>query len=143
MPNWCTNTLTITSKSKRLINKDFNFSKFFPSPFPDDESTEWCLENWGCSWDIIPQNTQVIDYGSNHLQLQFLTPWGPPISFLKKLSVVFPKASIVLYYSEPGIWFSGFWEYNPKTKSIYHDDSVDYNIYAEESGNVRYEEDEE
>lgn len=62
MPNWCKNSLWIShddnEKMCNLIDslKSGNFLNFLKpinkSILDVEESNDWCIDNWGCKWDI-------------------------------------------------------------------------------------------
>lgn len=125
MPNWCHNHLIIkTTKLKEVINKITNkegitFEKFLPtppillkqiSPTPKNVNekelnrlkekygaTDWYMwrcNNWGCKWDAV--NTHFNDT----FDVEFDTPWGPPIEFFINLSKKFPETEFSIQFSD-------------------------------------------
>lgn len=67
---------------------------------------EWCINNWGTKWNACEVSVQgkpkdgVLYYG-------FDTAWSPPEPIIKKLGTLFPKLTLALTFSEPGVGFEG------------------------------------
>lgn len=92
MPNWCSNSITISHHDKSVVDEleskireggDF-FNILRPRPADQEENWyEWNVENWGTKWDvnIDVQNDAVTRFSDNSLSLWFDTAWSPPIAF--------------------------------------------------------------
>ena len=65
----------------------------------------WEVENWGCKWGA--SEPSLDDSNSDYLHYAFDTPWGPPLSFIEKISKDWPELSFEVSYSEPGMAFEG------------------------------------
>ena len=129
MPNWCSNSLTLTCPSKReadelclfLEKKDTRqdegeaeslFSYFLPEPEhevgPDDAMPSWYwwrVNNWGTKWSENLYDWNKID--ETTIQFSFDTAWSPPIGVYEAMH----EAGYVVeaQYFEPGMCFVGSW----------------------------------
>ena len=133
MPNWCNNNIELAHDDPAMIERaaaafrDGKFlNEFIPLPkeledttAPARESDEalvkkygasdwysWCINNWGCKWDISPYDVEINEYGT--LVGAFDSPWGPPIEAYKKLEDL--GFEVRAYYNEPGMGFTGMYE---------------------------------
>lgn len=112
MPNWCSNSLTLTGK-KELIDalvkvletggKDI-FSHLRPC-IEDDEihDNSWCIENWGSKWDA--DDVALISRDDESIKLHFASAWAPPIALYENL--VENDWDVEAYYYEEGCNFCG------------------------------------
>jgi len=136
MPNWCTNNLIITGKSKdlqKLMEKAkgevtdcdvFCFRPFieFPSDYSEEANGNWYnyrLEHLGCKWFPDIDNDSVsfpdFDKGENDIEavtMNFESPWSPPtggVEAVKEwmLSEGATNFSITHSYEENGSGFCG------------------------------------
>lgn len=130
MPNWCKNILRIEGDElevKRCIKmlKDakgnLTFNKIVPMPLPLKKTTspvpesvpqeerdklvdrygtdnwyDWRYKNWGCK-----QDASESEWKDN--QVMFVTPWSPPIEFLKQATIEFPGLTFRMQFSEENI----------------------------------------
>lgn len=118
MPNWCNNTLTITGDANSIA--DFrshlgqhegeitlSFNDFVPRP-PEEETNwfSWNCDNWGCKWDLNPQDTSMC-FSESELLFDFETAWSPPIAWVDTVSGMFPSLRFKLEFDEPCMNFSG------------------------------------
>jgi hypothetical protein len=70
-----------------------------------DNWYDWCLDNWGCKWDIYGLS---IDYQTDEkLCVSYETPWRPNYDFIAFLGTKFQKLEFELEYYEPGMCFAG------------------------------------
>jgi hypothetical protein len=94
MPNDCYNNLTIGAEPEiiqMLVDCEFSFDKLRPRPniFPtgvediNEYLCKWSCENWGTKWDHSEHN--IIIRGKKGLNIEFITPWVPPLELLKFL----------------------------------------------------------
>lgn len=60
---------------------------------------EWCVANWGVKWNAFET---IFNRRPRSLYYEFTSPWGPPVIFLGRLSLIFPEASIHLAYDVDG-----------------------------------------
>lgn len=45
----------------------------------------WCLEYWGCKWDV---EASVEPSGDDSLVVTFSSPWSPPIAFYESMETI-------------------------------------------------------
>jgi hypothetical protein len=114
MPNHCKNYVRITGSPESIQSvqsKPFSLPEWIPKP--EDDSSDWVLENWGTRW--------IAKYGATednwHVELKgvdggveayFESAWAPPIPFYNFLAVRFPDLKIEYEYHEWGIGFCGY-----------------------------------
>jgi len=118
MPNWCYNTLTITSdekqlkqlkqkakrkESKNLEKSDFSLNKLYPTP-KDASWYDWNIKNWGTKWDIT---AYIFSPTKNKLNYSFDSAWLPPDNAIIHISKQYPKLNFTLKYEESGCAFAG------------------------------------
>lgn len=112
MPNWCMNTVTLTSPDKKsatafakyLKEKDGKewMSHFLPLPEEQKEDWyNWNVTNFGCKWDC----DTGWDRKSQTFVLNFDSAWAPPIAMYEHL--VEEGWSVEAKYWEPGMAFTG------------------------------------
>lgn len=112
MPNWCSNTFTIShedpAQMQRLVEAfkaERFFNEFVPNPAGEWEYS-WSLENWGTKWDA---NVGDIDVDENNVaQGWFDTAWAPPIKFYEQLAEQGFKIDAT--FMEAGMCFAGTWD---------------------------------
>ena len=111
MPNWCENRLTVVGHSVERLrfldaasssSQAFSLNGLIPEPsgLRNDELWRWRFVNWGVKWDV-----QLL--ATDETGISFLSPWGPPIPFLKRASERFRDLYFVLNFFEPGMAFCG------------------------------------
>jgi len=143
MPNWCSNYIRINgdantisiikSACERCAEKDepiFRNLIDIPSHMTNEQyEKEWydTNVNWfGTKWDVH-YNSCGFGYSENEINMSPETAWSPPIQFLENLVKQYKGIEAYIFYSEPGIGFSG------ETK-IYRDEDgqviVDDNEYG-------------
>lgn len=92
MPNWCENHVHFSHKNKEMIEiiknseKQGLFNTFFPIKMEDkfcEPKLEDAIREWGTKWDV--EEFQIVDSGDNHIVLNFVTAWSPPIEFYDKM----------------------------------------------------------
>jgi hypothetical protein len=129
MPNWCSNSLTITGpradlqafKTKAVGHSPWeqpegkpdvlDFHSLVPVPEQvlqagyESAGYNWEKENWGCKWGA--EGPTIVDEWEGHLEYEFDTAWSPPIEFLKKVAVQWLALVFVLEYEEPGMAYKG------------------------------------
>lgn len=88
------------------IYKGFLHSRYFPDGTEDDRWYNWRLNHWGVKWDIDSFDcTHDID---DMLEVEFLTPWGPPEELVSYLRETYPDLDITWFYDEPGLQVAGY-----------------------------------
>lgn len=65
---------------------------------------EWNCKCWGCKWDVSGASVLQMD---DSIEINFDTPWSPPIPVIEKLIKDNPQLEIECDYFEPGMWFAG------------------------------------
>ena len=112
MPNWCSNSITVSHTDPAMITKFADacregklFETFAPLPTKDGE---WeygtAIETWGTKWDI---NFGDLEVDSDGLKAWgwFDTAWGPGIAAYDKL--VEAGFDVDVEYIESGMCFAG------------------------------------
>lgn len=156
MPNWCNNHIKIyggeriikilTNVIKSINQPDENVEQGegeqqeglfktligVPPEMPRDEyNLNWYDTNigwFGTKWDVHISNDCFI-FSKDEIEFSCETAWSPPIEFLVNLCKMY-KVSAYIFYSEPGMAFSG------ETKLIWEDGelSVEDNEYEYKAG---------
>ncbi|AUI65855.1 MULTISPECIES: hypothetical protein [Glaesserella] len=67
---------------------------------------DWSIANWGCKWNVHPDNCQVV-FEEDSIYCLFDTPWGPPDRWFGALCAAFPEIEFTLSFFESGMWFAG------------------------------------
>ena len=118
MPNYCHNTLTITSKSKQSLedfyqtnykdqSQPLSFEKLVPVISGEENNMNQldCSEMWGTKWDAIDvEKTSLID---DTLTYYFDSAWSPPTTWLGKVAALYPDINFEIEYSASGDDFWG------------------------------------
>ena len=164
MPNWCTNTLTITGnvstlcELKNIIEADREGLLEEIAPIGEWDYAR-AVEKWGTKWDV---STQGLEYtlngdGTATIEGYFDSAWSPPIEAFHQLAQDWDSCYIQLKYFEPGMGFVGVWDSEGEDTvfencdELLEDDEQDpqFKFLAEEfgiedwydSGEAAYEED--
>ena len=117
MPNWCTNTLTITGnvstlcELKTVIEADRAGLLEAIAPIGEWEYAN-AVEKWGTKWDV---STEGLEYtlngdGTATIEGYFDSAWSPPIEAFHQLAQDWDSCYIQLKYFEPGMGFVGVWD---------------------------------
>lgn len=126
MPNWCSNTATLTFPDNKSADKFYEHLKKVKSdeehkdendnllsvlghfvPEPNYNSGDgwywWRVNNWGTKWDVNLWQDDWID--DTTIVMGFDTAWGPPINTYEAME----EQDIVVEatYFEPGMCFVG------------------------------------
>lgn len=140
MPNYCSNTLTLSHKDPKKVEKIYRaildnrlcdevipLPKTFleynsPCDMPDNEKEmhekeygadnwyDFCVERWGTKWDIM-ESSAVINYGlKTTVTASFLTAWSPPTGIYQAL--VDDGFEVKSMYFECGMGFAGIFDNN-------------------------------
>lgn len=147
MPNWCSNTLTLSHDNPAMITRAqaaFDRGEFLhefvpvPQELKDavaDSSTnealvakygysnwyDFCISEWGTKWDVGDGSADVID--ENTLTLSFESAWAPPVvAYEKFLDLGF---RVYAQYYEPGVGFVGTWDNGDDEYYDYHEETAD------------------
>lgn len=133
MPNWCDNWLHVNGTKEEIDRfKDIGFkdgkwklSHYLPMPeelketvcpCPENKELvakygvsnwyEWNMREYGCKWDCETEYMNR-DCEGTVADLDFESPWSPPIEFLRNIQKMFPNLDFRLAYMETGCWFAG------------------------------------
>ena len=127
MPNWCSNTITITGDKKiisgitRLIESIKKTEGEEPGVFATLVGREpgmtqerydnigWYDSNvgyWGTKWDVSYDECDF-DFSDEQIRLHPNTAWSPPIGFCQMMVKEYKKIKIHILYDECGNDFCG------------------------------------
>ena len=108
MPNWCSNSVTLTHSDPEMIVRAKNaieqgelLNEFVACPTGWDY--DWCVQNWGTKWDIT--EGEVIESDQTSLDCRFETAWSPPVKFYEALEAL--GFEVEAQYFEPGAAYVG------------------------------------
>ena len=146
MPNWCSNTITITGDKKiisgmtRLIESIKKTEGEEPGVFRtligrDSRITQekydngdWYnsnVERYGCKWDVSYDDC-CFTFDEESISLHPETAWSPPIEFCKSMVNEYKSIKIHIFYSEPGCDFSGETDIYLDEEGILCSDDTEY-----------------
>ena len=81
----------------------------------------WRRNNWMVKWDIFINYDRAVDavtdYGDDCIEIEFLSPWAPPVGTYQHLHQEGVK--VQAYYCEFGLDYCGLWA---------HGEDLDYRI---------------
>jgi uncharacterized protein YukE len=136
MPNWCSNTVTITADKEKIDDlekfleknegKDwFSFVRPCPQELIDVGSVSihttneelvakygysdwytWGIDNWGCKW-----NCDANDWhreSEDSISFSFESPWGPPTELYEFMQE--NDYNVTAHYCEEGMGFVGMFD---------------------------------
>jgi hypothetical protein len=115
MPNWCSNSLTLSHKDpaqiKRAVDAFNNgrlLQELIPSPNGEWEY-DWSVENWGTKWDVGGDDCQepVISEDGKSADFYFDSAWAPPVQAYQTLDQ--NGFGVHAMYYESGMAFAGIW----------------------------------
>lgn len=126
MPNWCSNSLTITGDEKlltrflsenafleddgKVIPGTIDFSRSVPPPDPKPADFDWYwwnVRHWGTKWNNS-KDEQILDRDSpTHASGGLNTAWAPPKAWVTAVARKYQGLRFVLEYEEPGMDFAG------------------------------------
>ena len=123
MPNWCSNSLTLTHTDPAMIDKAvqaFTDGKLLETfiPYEGEWDYDWCVTNWGTKWDVSGDNGYTRP-NPNTLNISFESAWAPPTVAYSRLEEL--GFTVKGMYYEPGMCFCG----------LYEDGSDDYYEYSD------------
>ena len=129
MTNWCKNFLRVTGPDEDLARflkqaapaepgpetktvsppEAFSFQRLVPLPAAGGNTTDGegssPPEEWGCRGDARATEFEVARDGA--ALYQFETAWNPPMTFLRKVSELWPGLVFLLDYDEHMMAFRG------------------------------------
>jgi hypothetical protein len=136
MPNWCSNTLTITTETSKQFTKliqgitndseqPFDFNRIVPTPqelldcdSPNKKNPQEMIDKYGYSdW----YDFRVAKWGTKwnacdvemrledetEVSISFNTAWSPPLEVIEAIANKYPFADITLSYYEEGMGIQG------------------------------------
>jgi len=136
MPNWCSNTVTITADKEKIDalekfleekeGKDwFSFVRPCPQELldvgPVDHLTineelvakygysdwyTWGIDNWGCKWNCDTQDWHR--ESEDTISFSFESPWGPPTALYEYMQE--NDYNVIAHYNEEGMGFVGMFD---------------------------------
>ena len=110
MPNWCLNTIVVSSadlsKFKTWLGDGKALlSKIIPTPEAIaryGDIYDWRYENWGTKWDV-DADIAVCSDTDTEVTFAFDSAWGPPTAAMQAMGALFPSLSIRHAYLEEGM----------------------------------------
>ena len=131
MPNWCSNSITISGSTDTIkqlwddahVGDDFGLlNAMVPMPKELDDTTkgtdgdavnwyDWRVTNWGTKWDITDEGLEYVDNGDGTSVIQgwFDSAWAPPIEAYNTFLDDMDGCSIEATYEEGGMDFAGIY----------------------------------
>ena len=122
MPNWCSNVVTVESKSKAALTaiaNAYNKGTLLTSLLKDSKETDpklitaWRFNNWGTCLDVAPpdnDDAQVYKFKSTEdfwsLDLNFESAWTPPLKLYALLSIA-DEISLTAFFYESVTGYCG------------------------------------
>ena len=130
MPNWCSNSITISGPTKTIkqlwddahVGEGFGLlNAMVPMPTELDDTTspsdspnwyDWRVTNWGTKWDISDEGLEYVDNGDGTSVIQgwFDSAWAPPVDAYNTFLDDMDNCSISATYEEGGMDFAGIYE---------------------------------
>lgn len=151
MPNWCSNTITITAdepgKLQEFVDfleekdgKDwFDFFRPSPEELKEEGWYEWNVDNWGCKWNCDAQDWSVPEDLSS-VSFWFDSPWSPPVELYNFITDS-TEFHVSAEYNEEGMGFVGrFVDGEDETYEYEYDDLMSLDDIPEdllENWNIR------
>jgi hypothetical protein len=115
MPNWCSNSITITGPVEKIhalraVSIDKGLLEAM-APLGDWEYDR-AVEAWGTKWDISNEGLEYEDNGDGTATIGGWadSAWAPPVEAFQTYSNANPEVTMELQYFEPGMAFIGVWD---------------------------------
>jgi hypothetical protein len=114
MPNWCSNTLTLSHEDPAEITRAADafrrgklLNEFVPLPAVEkDNWYDWHVNNWGTKWDVGGDNYNVdISKDGSSMTVSFESAWAPPVAWYENVQE--QGFGVTAYYYESGMCFAG------------------------------------
>ena len=120
MPNWCSNSFSITGNVESIkelwdtaqtAGPDGDFGLLNAIAPIGDWDYGTAVDTWGTKWDVSDEGLEFIDHGDGTASIDgwFDSAWAPPIAAYEQLAADFDSCVISASYFEPGMDFAGFW----------------------------------
>lgn len=115
MPNWCSNSITITgpaAKIRALWDSSKANQGLLEAMVPIGE---WdygtAVDTWSTKWDVSLEGLEFMEGqdGTATISGWFESAWAPPIGAYERFCDANDDVSIDASYFEPGMDFAGFW----------------------------------
>ena len=115
MPNWCSNTLTLSHESPEQITRAAEafkrgelLNEFVPLPKDQEENWyDWHISNWGTKWDVGGKDYGDPDVSEDgrSMTVNFDSAWAPPTLWFERMTEL--GFTVDAMYHEPGMCFAG------------------------------------
>lgn len=114
MPNWCSNTLTLSHEDPEQIQRAADafrrgelLNEFVPLPKDQEENWyDWHISNWGTKWDVGGDSYDVnISDDGLTMTVNFDSAWSPPTQWYENVQA--QGFGVQAMYYEPGMCFAG------------------------------------
>jgi len=119
MPNWCSNSITISGPVETIRQLWEAAQTASDGKFGLLEAMapigEWeygnAVDTWGTKWDISDEGLEFTDNGDGTASIDgwFDSAWAPPIGAYEKFCDDMDNCEISASYYEMGMDFAGFW----------------------------------
>ena len=120
MPNWCSNSFSITGNTESIrdlweaaqtAGPDGGFGLLNAIAPIGDWDYGTAVDTWGTKWDVSDEGLEFTDNGDGTASISgwFDSAWAPPIGAYEQLAADFDSCIIEASYFEPGMDFGGFW----------------------------------
>jgi hypothetical protein len=115
MPNWCSNTLTLSHEDPAQIRRAadaFQRGELLQELVPNPSSEwnyEWSCEHWGTKWDVGGKDYSEPDISDDgrSMTVNFDSAWAPPTA---AYDVMLDQGfDVEAMYYEPGCAFAGIY----------------------------------
>lgn len=113
MPNWCSNTVTLThgnptmiARVEKAFSKGIMLAEFFPAPL-DTDWYSWNTSEWGTKWDVGSEDG-INSVTEDSISLWFDSAWSPPVAAYEKFEAL--GFVVKAMYYEPGVGFAGVYQ---------------------------------
>ena len=115
MPNWCSNTLTLSHENPDQIRRAVEafergelLNEFVTLPGAEQENWyDWHIANWGTKWDVggSDYGKPTVDPAGTSATFNFDSAWAPPVAWYENMQE--QGFGVNAYYYEPGMCFAG------------------------------------
>ena len=115
MPNWCSNTLTLSHEDPKQIARAadaFRRGEFLQELVPNPKGEweyDWSCSNWGTKWDVggSDYGDPEISNDGHTMTVNFDSAWAPPTGAYA--SMVEQGFDVDAMYYESGMCFAGIY----------------------------------
>jgi hypothetical protein len=124
MPNWNSNTVTITGPAEKIealwaaanSKPDSGLLEaMVPMPkelLEGDGWYGWAVTNWGTKWDVNMEGLELVlnEDGTATITGWAESAWSPPLEAFQTYAEANADVYLELKYFEPGMAFTGVWD---------------------------------